>query len=55
MRFEEGVSCHRCVGHTSDVQKQRYRERWKQVALAAQRGEEHLGTNTGMLRKSTVD
>ena len=41
--FEEGVSCHHCVDETSDADKQRFRERQRQIALARQRGEEHLG------------
>lgn len=41
-RFEQGVSCPRCFGHTSEAQLQRFRERQKQMALAAARGEQHL-------------
>ena len=40
--FEEGVSCHHCVTETSDQDKERFRERQKQIALAKQRGERHL-------------
>ena len=41
--YELGVSCARCHGHTSELQKQGYRERQRQVELAqaAQRG--HIG------------
>ncbi len=41
--YEAGVSCHRCVDETSDTDKARFRERQKQINLARQRGEEHLG------------
>ena len=41
--FEEGVSCHHCFAKTSDVQKDGYRERHKQVGLAGARGEQHVG------------
>jgi UPF0176 protein len=41
--FEEGVSCHHCFKKTSDVQKAGYRERQKQVALASNRGQQHVG------------
>ena len=41
--FEEGVSCHLCIGETSEADKTRFRERQKQIRLARARGEEHLG------------
>ncbi|NVO22522.1 rhodanese-related sulfurtransferase [Donghicola mangrovi] len=44
--YEAGVSCHQCVGETSDADKARFRERQKQMALARERGETHLGTLT---------
>ena len=50
--FEDSVSCPRCYDTTSEAQKARFRERRKQVALAKERGEQHVGTNTGMTKKS---
>lgn len=41
--FEFGVSCHQCIGDTSEEHKERFRERQKQVALSAARGERHIG------------
>ncbi len=41
--YEEGVSCHLCIGQTSEADKNRFRERQKQIALAKARGEQHLG------------
>ncbi len=41
--FTHGVSCHHCHDVTDEVQKQRYIERQKQIELAKQRGEEHIG------------
>jgi UPF0176 protein len=41
--FEQGVSCHQCIEETTDADKARFRERQKQIALAAARGETHLG------------
>ncbi|WP_370283790.1 rhodanese-related sulfurtransferase [Pseudooceanicola sp.] len=41
--FEQGVSCHHCIEETTDADKARFRERQKQIALAAARGETHLG------------
>ncbi len=40
--YEEGVSCHHCVGETTEADKARFRERQKQIALAEARGEAHL-------------
>ena len=41
--YEHGVSCHQCIGETSDSDKARFRERQKQIALARKRGVAHLG------------
>lgn len=41
--FEEGVSCHHCFGKVSDKQRQRFIERQRQLELARERGEHHLG------------
>ncbi len=37
--YEQGVSCHKCFATTSDWDKDRFRERQKQIRLAAERGE----------------
>jgi len=36
--YEEGVSCHGCFDQTSDWDKDRFRERQKQIKLSARRG-----------------
>ncbi|MGB0904257.1 MAG: rhodanese-related sulfurtransferase, partial [Mangrovicoccus sp.] len=41
--FEDGVSCHHCVTETSEADKERFRERQKQMRLARERGEDHFG------------
>ncbi len=41
--FEKGVSCPRCYGKITDEQRERFRNRQKQVDLAAKRGEVHIG------------
>lgn len=41
--FEQGVSCHLCIGETTDADKARFRERQKQMQLARKRGDTHLG------------
>ncbi|MFY9209831.1 MAG: rhodanese-related sulfurtransferase [Aestuariivita sp.] len=41
-QYEAGVSCHHCIDQTSDQDKERFRERQKQIALARARGSCHL-------------
>ncbi len=40
--WEEGVSCPACVDEYDEAAKERFRERQRQIALAAARGERHL-------------
>ncbi|MFC6634690.1 oxygen-dependent tRNA uridine(34) hydroxylase TrhO [Microbulbifer taiwanensis] len=42
-RFEQGVSCPHCFDQVSEADRARFREREKQIQLAKQRGEEHIG------------
>ena len=42
--YEHGVACHQCVDETTATDKDRFRERQKQIALAAERGERHIGS-----------
>ena len=42
--YEKGVSCSRCYNKVSDEKKTAFKERQKQIDLAAARGEEHLGS-----------
>lgn len=41
--YEKGISCHRCYDAMTDEQKARFTERQKQIDLAKNRGEEHIG------------
>lgn len=41
--FEEGVCCPACVSEYTEADRSRFREREKQMRLAAARGERHLG------------
>ncbi len=41
--FEEGVACHQCASETTEDDKDRFRERQKQIALAKKRGTHHIG------------
>jgi len=43
-QFIPGVSCPHCFDKTNDQQIKRFKEREKQVQLAKQRGEEHIGS-----------
>ncbi|MBU2862844.1 rhodanese-related sulfurtransferase [Reinekea forsetii] len=42
--YEHGVSCHHCFDKVSEKQRARFKEREKQMRLAQERGELHLGT-----------
>lgn len=41
--YREGVSCPKCIDSLEDERKDRLEERRRQVALAADRGEQHIG------------
>jgi UPF0176 protein len=41
--YEEGVSCSQCYGQLSESQMANSRERQKQIQLADDRGEKHMG------------
>jgi len=44
-KYLQGVSCPHCFDKVTDVQKSRFREREKQMELARQRGEAHIGAD----------
>ena len=41
--YEQGVSCHQCIDSLTEEQKARFKERERQMRLARERGEEHVG------------
>jgi UPF0176 protein len=41
--YIKGVSCHRCHDKVSEQQRNRFAERERQITLAAERGENHIG------------
>jgi UPF0176 protein len=43
--YQQGVSCPYCYGKVTREQKARFMEREKQMALARQRGEVHIGAD----------
>jgi UPF0176 protein len=43
--YREGVSCARCIGDSDAERDKRLEERRKQVALAKERGQEHIGAH----------
>lgn len=45
VNYQKGVSCHRCYGKHSEEQMKRYEARERQVSLAKQRGEVHIGSS----------
>ena len=46
-QYEIGVSCPHCYGKKTPEQKLRFAQREKQIALAKQRGEKHIGSEAG--------
>lgn len=53
--FVPGVSCPRCHNLLSEEQKIRFQEREKQVQLAKQRGESHIGTSSRKTAASNLE
>ena len=49
-KYLEGVACPRCYDTLSEEQMTRFKERQKQIELAKQRHEEHLGLTPAQLR-----
>lgn len=45
--YEEGVSCPACIDELADEDRDRFRERQKQMALAKKRGTAHIGPEAG--------
>lgn len=43
--YEEGVSCSYCIHNTSEKRKKDFRERQKQIHLAAAKGQKHIGAS----------
>ena len=41
--YSEGVSCHHCIARFSAADRERFRERQRQMELAARRGAPHIG------------
>jgi UPF0176 protein len=44
-RYQKGISCPQCYDKLTEEQKSRFREREKQIRLAKQRGETHIGSD----------
>jgi len=49
--YAEGVACPRCHDKLSDDQRARFTERQKQIKLAKERNEQHIGMPVGKLAK----
>jgi UPF0176 protein len=47
--YVQGVSCHRCLDSLTEAQKARFAERERQMRLAQQRGEVHVGGEAARL------
>ncbi len=48
--YQEGVSCHQCYDEYDEAKRAAFRERQKQMRLAKERGEQHLGVKRGAER-----
>jgi UPF0176 protein len=44
-KYEKGISCPHCFDSVTDEQRARFAERQRQIELAKQRGEEHIGAD----------
>lgn len=53
--YQAGVSCPHCITNTSTEQRHRFAERQKQIQLAKQRGETHIGVNPRKADSSASD
>lgn len=47
-KYEHGISCPHCFDKSTPEQKARFQEREKQMMLAAERGEAHIGADTAL-------
>jgi len=50
--FVEGVSCHHCHDKHTDEQKRRFAERQRQVELARERAEHHIGVKVELKKQA---
>ena len=41
--YQTGISCPHCISKTTAQQKERFKERQKQIKLAQKRGQKHIG------------
>jgi UPF0176 protein len=48
--YQQGISCHHCYGKNDAERIKRLQEREKQIALAKQRGEEHIGADADRIK-----
>ena len=48
--YQQGVSCHHCYGQKDAESIARFQEREKQIALAQQRGEQHIGADADSIK-----
>ena len=52
--YREGVSCPRCIGDLDDERAERLEERRRQIELARERGEKHIGAVLPRPKSNTV-
>lgn len=54
-KYVRGESCPNCYEERTEEQRQRYRERERQVTLAAKRGEAHLGSDAARVAQRRLN
>ena len=54
-KYQQGVSCPACYDSKTDTQRMRFAEREKQVELARQRGETHIGSSVSEMTRRRKD
>jgi UPF0176 protein len=52
--YVPGESCPHCYGQTTEDQRARFRERQNQIALAEERGENHIGDAASAVRDTRL-
>tara|TARA_A200000113_G_scaffold204940_1_gene200916 strand:- start:537 stop:1487 length:951 start_codon:yes stop_codon:yes gene_type:complete len=51
--YQKGISCHHCYNLTTEQRKKQFEERQRQIQLAQERGEAHIGKDASPSHKAT--
>ena len=50
-KYQRGISCPNCFDHKTPDQKKRYADRQKQMDLAKQRNQKHIGSKSDVRQR----